>query len=174
MRLGGPGTLWEKEALPPYSWTIDDQSRIVFVRGHGEGVTEDTLALIDELGGQLRTRAGYDFVYDSIQLRIQSNPADMIRVANAMFRDANLRFRRFALVVPPGRVPLARIFAALAQPFGVTVNVFADEETAREWLAERRERGHIEATHTDEPPPRPAPRHPRPEFPEAPWPDPEQ
>ena len=154
----------------PYEWKIDDETRTVFVRGHGEGVTADTLELVNQLSAQLRSRTGYDFVYNSVELRIQSNPADMMRVANAMFRDANLRFRRFALVVPPGRVPLARIFAALAQPFGVTVNVFADNETAREWLAERRPQGQIEAR-TIEEPRRSPPRHPPPSFPEAPWPD---
>ena len=159
--------------MPPYSWTIDDSSRTIFVRGRGEGATADTLDLIAQLGDELRGRKGYDFVYNSVELRIQSSPADMMRVANAMFQDAGLRFRRFALVVPAGRVGLARIFAALAQPFGVTANVFADEETALEWLAERRERGHIEARSINEPPPS-APRHPRPTFPEAPWPDPEQ
>ena len=159
--------------MAPYSWTIDDEKRTVFVRGHGEGVTSDTLELIEQLGAELRIRKGYDFVYDSVQLRIHSSPADMMRVAKAMFEEADLRFRRFAIIVPASRVPLARIFAALAQPFGVTANVFADEDTAREWLAERRERGHIEATHRDDPP-RSAPRHPRPEFPPGPWPDPEQ
>ena len=159
--------------MAPYSWTIDDEKRTVFVQGYGEGVTSDTLELIEQLGAELRIRKGYDFVYDSVQLRIQSTPADMMRVAKAMFEDGNLRFRRFALIVPPSRVPLARIFAALAQPFGVTANVFSDQESAREWLAERRERGHIEARHKNDPPPS-APRHPRPEFPEAPWPDPEQ
>ena len=159
--------------MAPYSWTIDDESRTVFVRGHGEGVTADTLELIERLGDELRSRPGYDFVYDSVHLHIQSSPADMMRVARAMFEEANLRFRRFAIVVPPGRVSLARIFAALAQPFGVTANVFADEDTAREWLAERRERGHIEATHRDDPPPDrpPGPRHAPPRFPEGPWPE---
>ena len=158
--------------MPPYTWTIDDSTRTVSVRGRGEGATADTLELIAQLGDELRKRKGYDFVYNSVELRIQSSPADMMRVAQAMFQEAGLRFRRLALVVPASRVGLARIFAALAQPFGVTANVFADEETAREWLAERRERGRIEVRHKDDPPPS-APRHPRPTFPEAPWPDPE-
>lgn len=158
--------------MAPYSWTIDDSTRTVFVRGYGEGSTADTLGLIAELGAELRARKGYDFVYDSTELRIQSSPADMMRVANAMFQEGGLRFRRFALVVPPSRVALARIFSALAQPFGVTANVFADVDTAREWLAERRERGHIEARPAIDPPPA-APRHPPPAFPPSPDPEPE-
>ncbi|HEX6590213.1 MAG TPA: hypothetical protein VF039_14500 [Longimicrobiales bacterium] len=158
--------------MAPYSWTIDDSTRTVFVRGYGEGVTEDTLGLIAELGAELRARPGYDFVYDSTALRIASSPADMIRVAKAMFDEGGMRFRRFALVVPASRVALARIFAALAQPFGVTANVFADEATALEWLAERRERASLDARPTLEPPPA-APRHPPPTFPEAPEIEPE-
>ena len=154
----------------PYDWNIDHASRIVTVRGHGDGETADTLRLIENLRQEILDTAAYDCVYNSLDLRIQSSPADMMKVAQALFGRAGARFRRFAVVVPPGRVPLARIFAALAQPFGVTANVFGDEDTAREWLAERRERGHIEARTIDPPPP---PRHPRPEFPEAPWPDPE-
>ena len=156
--------------MAPYSWTIDDSTRTVSVRGYGEGTTADTLAMIAELGAELRTRRGYDAIYNSVDLRIQSSPADMMRVATATFQEAGMRFRRFALVVPVSRLGLARIFAALAQPFGVTANVFADEDTAREWLAERRARGHLEARPIDEPPSR-APRHPPPTFPEFPDPD---
>jgi hypothetical protein len=61
----------------------------------------------------------------------------MLRVADALFAEAGAMFRRFAIVVPPARVPLANIFAALADPHGVTANVFGDAESAREWLAER-------------------------------------
>ena len=157
----------------PYEWTIDHETRTIHVRGFGDGVTADTLALIETLRDEMRGKADYDFVYNSLDLRIKSGPADMMKVAQTLFGDAGARFRRFAIVVPQGRVPLARIFAALAHPFGVTANVFGDEATAREWLAERRQRGHIEATSTDDPPPS-APRHEPPTFPQAPWPEPEQ
>ena len=158
--------------MAPYSWTIDDSTRTVFVRGYGDGITEDTLELIAELGAELRARPGYDFVYDSTALRIASSPADMMRVAKAMFEEGGMRFRRFAIVVPPSRVALARIFAALAHPFGVTANVFADEVTAREWLAERRERASLDAHPIAEPPPAAPPQTP-PASPEAPEIDPE-
>ena len=157
----------------PYEWTIDHVTRTITVRGYGEGVTADTLALIEQLKDQIRETAEYDFHYNSLGLHIRSSPADMMRVAQALFGEAGARFRRFAIVVPSSRVPLARIFVALAHPFGVTANVFADDEAAREWLAERRQKGHIEVRHIDEPGPA-GPRHPRPTFPEAPWPDPEQ
>ncbi len=119
----------------PYDWNVDHTNRIIRVRGYGEGVTSDTLRLIDEVRDQLRDYADYDFLYDSLELRIQSSPADMMKVANALFREARARFRRFAIVVPTSRVGLARIFAALAHPFGVTANVFDDVESARDWLA---------------------------------------
>lgn len=134
----------------PYDVTVDDAARIIVVRGYGEGTTADTLQLIGELADTLRRCAGYDFIYDSIQLRIQSSPADMVKVANGLFGEAGAVLRRFAIVVPPERVPLARIFAALADPFGVTADVFCDVASARDWLA----------THTDRPIPRPLTQHP--------------
>ena len=121
----------------PYDWTVDHDSRTIVVRGSGAGTTADTLELIDELREVVRQSPGYDFLYNSLELRIESSPADMIRIANALFRDVGARFRRFAIVVPQSRVTLARIFAALAHPFGITANVFGDEEAARDWLAER-------------------------------------
>jgi hypothetical protein len=144
---------WSDNALP-YDWTVDPDAQLIVVRGHGDGTTADTLRLIAELADTVRRTPNLDFLYDSVELRIQSSPADMMRVANALFRDVGARFRRFAIVVPPSRVALARIFAALAHPFGVTANVFADQESAREWLAARsRERG---------PDPDPGPSLPRP------------
>ena len=119
----------------PYEWEVDHGNRIIRVRGYGTGVTADTLRLIEELRGLLRDCPDYDFLYDSLELRIDSSPADMMKVANALFSEAGARFRRFAIVVPSQRVTMARIFAALAHPFGVTANVFGDVEAAREWLA---------------------------------------
>ena len=128
----------------PYDVTVDDAAHIIVVRGYGEGTTADTLRLISDLADTLRRCADYDLIYDSIQLRIQSSPADMVKVANGLFGEAGAVLRRFAIVVPPDRVPLARIFAALADPFGVTADVFCDVASARDWLA----------THTDRPAPR--------------------
>ena len=124
----------------PYEWKVDQPTCTVVVRGYGEGVTADTLQLVEDLKDQLKSCEGYDFLYNSVEMRIQSNPTDMMKVAQAMFGEAGLRFRRFAIVVPPARMPLARIFAALAHPFGISANVFPDDESAREWLA-----GHPEA-----------------------------
>lgn len=120
-----------------YDWKVDHDTRRIVVRGTGEGVTADTLRLIDEMRDVIQQSKDYDFLYNAVELRIESSPADMMRVANALFRDLRARFRRFAIVVPPSRVGLARIFTALAQPFGITANVFADEDAARDWLASR-------------------------------------
>ena len=120
----------------PYEYAVDHTSRTIQVRGYGHGTTEDTLRLIESLHDTLREWAGYDFLYDAVELHVESSPSDMIRVAAALFGEAGARFRRCALVVPSARIPLARIFAALAHPWGVTANVFRDVESAREWLAE--------------------------------------
>ena len=119
----------------PYEYSVDRDACTIHVRGHGSGTTADTLRIIDELQETLRECEGYDFLYDAVELEIESSPTDMIRIAAALFGEAGARFRRFAIVVPAARLPLARIFAALAQPWGVTANVFGDVESAREWLA---------------------------------------
>lgn len=124
----------------PYDYSVDDDACTIHVRGHGSGTTADTLRLIEELQDTLRRCEGYDLVYDSLALRIESSPLDMMKVAKALFGEAGAVLRRFAIVVPASRMTLARIFAALAVPYGVTANVFPDVETAREWLAERRAR----------------------------------
>ena len=126
----------------PYEWRIDHDARTIRVRGFGDGATADTLGLIARLQDSLRECAGYDFLYDSRDLRIESSPADMMRVADGLFGETGAKFRRFAIVVPPARVALARIFAALADPYGVTANVFADVETAQEWLSAHPEQRH--------------------------------
>lgn len=124
----------------PYDYNVDEDARTIHVRGYGSGTTADTLRLIEGLQDTLRRCEGYDLVYDSRALQIKSSPVDMMKVANALFGEAGAVLRRFAIVVPPSRMTLARIFAALAVPYGVTANVFRDIETASEWLTERRAR----------------------------------
>jgi hypothetical protein len=109
---------------------VDHARRLIAVTGHGTGSTADTLALISEHKETFRSCPGYDFLYDVSQFGIESSPADMIRIAAALFGHAPEPFRRFAIVVPEARANLARMFAALAQPFGVTANVFADVDDA--------------------------------------------
>lgn len=122
----------------PYDVSVDDATRTIHVRGYGSGTTADTLELIGGLKDTLRRCAGYDILYDGVALRIESSPADMVKVADALFGEAGAVLRRFAIVVPPARVPLGHIFAALADPYRVTANVFGDVEAARDWLAVRR------------------------------------
>ena len=122
----------------PYDYSVDRDARTIRVHGYGAGTTAETLQLIEQLQGTLRECEGYDFLYDAVELRIESSPAAMIEVAKALFGEVGAKFRRFAIVVPPARVPLARIFAALAHPWGVTANVFGDVESAQEWLEESR------------------------------------
>ena len=124
----------------PYEWSIDHATRIARISGHGDATPADTVRVIEEVRAALPDSARYDLVYNSLDLRIEAGPADVMNGANALFRDAGARFRSVALVVPPSRVTLASIFAALAQPFGISANVFGDEDEARDWLAERAEK----------------------------------
>jgi hypothetical protein len=119
-----------------YEVTVDHETRTIAVVGSGTGTTTDTLRLIDDQRDTFRAFPGYDFLYDSSRLRIDSGTADMLRVAEALFTQAGATFRRMAIVIPPERAPLARIFTALAQPHGVHANVFIDAADARRWLAE--------------------------------------
>lgn len=118
----------------PYDVQIDHSKRIIIVTGSGAGTTADTLRLIDELQDTFHACVGYNLLYDSTQLEIESSPADMLKVAEALFDRTHASFRKFAMVVPPQRVQLARIFSALAHPHGVSANVFTSASDARTWL----------------------------------------
>jgi hypothetical protein len=120
----------------PYEVAVDHETRTIAVVGFGTGTTTDTLRLIDDQRETFRAFPGYDFLYDSSRLRIDSGTADMLRVADALFTQARATFRKMAIVIPPERAPLARIFTALAHPYGVHANVFIDAGDARRWLAE--------------------------------------
>jgi hypothetical protein len=118
----------------PYEVDVDHERRIIAVTGHGSGSTADTLAMVSKNQDTFSSCPGYDFLYDASQLAIESSPSDMIRIATALFGHAPESFRRFAIVVPEASANLARMFAALAQPFGVTANVFEDVDDAVSWL----------------------------------------
>lgn len=114
--------------------TVDHGTRTIAVKGFGRGTTADTLELIEAQRDTFRNCPGYNFLYDSSELDIASSAADMMQVAEALFGPNGTAFRRFAIVVPPSRIGLARIFTALAHPFGVNANVFDDVRDALEWL----------------------------------------
>jgi hypothetical protein len=118
----------------PYEVTIDHDTRTIAIRGYGSGTTAETLQLIADQQDTFRRCAGYNFLYDSSALEIESSPADMMKVADALFAEAGAHFRRFAIVVPDGRLSLARMFTALADPHGVDANVFVYLDDARRWL----------------------------------------
>ena len=118
----------------PYEVIVSHQPKVVQVRGFGEGTTADTLQLIEEQRATFRACAGYDFLYDAAELRIESGPIDMVQVAQALFVDADTSFARFAIVVPGPRMPLAHIFSALAEQHSTEVHVFRYSEDARRWL----------------------------------------
>lgn len=118
----------------PYEVSVDHETRTIAVRGFGEGTTADTLDLIASCRDTFRTCPGYNFLYDSSALDIVSSPTDMMKVADALFGLNGTSFRKFAIIVPESRITLARIFTALAHPFGIHANVFRDVDEAREWL----------------------------------------
>jgi hypothetical protein len=118
----------------PYEVTIDHNTRTIAVRGYGTGTTAETLQLIEDQQDTFRSCTGYNFLYDASELRIESSPADMMKVADALFAQGSAHFRRFAIVVPEGRVALARMFTALADPHGINANVFLYIDDARRWL----------------------------------------
>jgi hypothetical protein len=118
----------------PYQVSVEHDARTIAVRGYGKGTTADTLELIAGVQDTLRDCPGYNFLYDSRELDIASSAQDMMKVAEALFGSRRVDFGRFAIVVPESRIGLARIFTALAYPFGIHANVFGDMRDAREWL----------------------------------------
>jgi hypothetical protein len=118
----------------PYDVTVDHRTRTIAVVGHGDGTTAETMQLIADQQAMFRECRGYSFLYDASRLRIESSPADMMKVAEALFAQSSALFSRFAIVVPESRIHLARMFTALADPHGVHANVFLYPEDARRWL----------------------------------------
>ena len=118
----------------PYEVHVEKNTRTIVIKGFGSGATADTLRLIAEHSNTFRENAGFNLIYDSSALQIDSSPADMMQVATALFEQNGSYFGRIAVVVPEKREALARIFAALAHPHGVNTNVFSSASDARKWL----------------------------------------
>jgi hypothetical protein len=118
----------------PYQVQIEDATRTIVITGSGQGTTADTLDLIARMRQTFREHRGFNLLYDSSAMNIASSPNDMMRVATALFEESETAFGRIAIVVPEVREELARIFAALAHPHGVSANVFQHVADARRWL----------------------------------------
>ena len=118
----------------PYQVRIEENIRTIVITGFGSGTTADTLQLIADQRHTFREHAGFNLIYDSSALDIDSSSADMMQVASALFEQNGSYFGRIAVVVPESREALARMFAALAHPHGVNTNVFTNLADARKWL----------------------------------------
>jgi hypothetical protein len=117
-----------------YEVSIDTKTRTIAIRGTGSGTTADTLELIQSQLETFRDHPGFNLLYDSSGLDIESSSSDMLKVAEALFQKGAAHFGRIAVVVPERRMDLARIFAALAQTYGINANVFTHPGDAHHWL----------------------------------------
>lgn len=118
----------------PYEVRVEHKTRTIVITGFGSGTTADTLELIASQHATFREHPGFNLIYDSSALQIDSSPTDMLRVATALFEENGSYFGRIALVVPESREALARMFAALAHPHSITTNVFTNLPDAHRWL----------------------------------------
>jgi hypothetical protein len=121
-------------AVLPYEVNVEAATRTIVIKGSGQGTTADTLQLIADTVAVFREHTGFNLLYNSSALQIASNPNDMMQVAQALFEQSGALIGRMAIVVPESREHLARMFAALAHPHGVTADVFTHESDARRWL----------------------------------------
>jgi len=117
-----------------YEVNIDNHTRTIAIRGSGSGTTADTLELINSQLQTFRDNPGFNLLYDSSALDIESSSSDMLKVADALFQKGAAHFGRIAVVVPERRADLGRIFAALAQSHGINANVFTHLADAQHWL----------------------------------------
>ena len=116
-----------------YELTIEADTRTIVIKGSGRGTTADTLQLIADTRDIFREHTGFNLLYNSSVLAIDSSPADMMQLATALFEQSGALIGRMAIVVPESRQHLARMFTALAHPHGVNANVFTHESDARKW-----------------------------------------
>jgi hypothetical protein len=117
-----------------YDIFIDHPNRTIAIKGTGRGTTADTIALIASQRQTFREHPGFNLLYDTSEMEIESSPGDLMTVAKALFESTETAFGRIAVVVPESREWLARIFSALAHPHGVNANVFTHISDARRWL----------------------------------------
>ena len=121
-----------------YEISVATDARTIVIRGSGQGNTAETLQLISDSRQLFQQHPGFNMLYDSTALHIDSSPNDMMKVAEALFDPAFAAFGRIAVVVPDDRAWLGRIFTALAHPHGITANVFTHINDAWRWLGVER------------------------------------
>ena len=118
-----------------YTVEVNSATRTIVITGRGRATTEDTVALIERNRQTFRDHPGFNVIYDSAGLDIESSAPDMVRVAGALFGGGGGGFGRFAVVVPEKRTGLAMMFTALAQTHGIDANVFRDRGDAWRWVS---------------------------------------
>ena len=69
----------------PYQVRVEKSTRTIVITGTGSGTTADTLDLIASQRDTFRENSGYNLIYDSSAMQIDSNPADMVKVADELF-----------------------------------------------------------------------------------------
>jgi hypothetical protein len=111
------------------------------ITGRGRATTADTVSLIERHRRTFLDHPGFNVIYDSAGLDIESSAPDMVRVAGALFGEGASPFGRFAVVVPARRAGLAMMFTALAQTHGIDANVFGDLGDAHRWVSRRGREG---------------------------------
>ncbi len=125
----------------PYTVHVDAERRTIVITGRGPATTDETIALIERTQPTFREHPGFNVIYDSSAMEIDSTAADMVRVATALFEGVGMNVGRFAVVVPGKREGLAMMFTALAQTHGINACVFGDVADARRWVARVRGEG---------------------------------
>lgn len=118
----------------PYSVRVEHPLRTIVIKGTGAATTDDTLKLIHDAAPIFAENDGYNVLYDSTGLTIDSSATAMVSVASALFAGSAGPTARFAVVVPQRRAELGMMFTALAQQHGIDACVFTDVMDAWRWL----------------------------------------
>lgn len=122
------------ERPSPYEIHVEHPARTIVIIGIGVATTADTLQLIETAGHIFSQNKGYNVIYDSTELTIESSAMDMVSVANALFAGIPGPTARFAVVVPARRAQLGMMFTALAKNHGIDACVFTVVTDAWHWL----------------------------------------
>jgi hypothetical protein len=122
------------DTTSPYRIHVDHAVRTIVITGIGSATTADTLELIRSAEPIFSENEGYNVIYDSTGLSIESSAADMVSVANALFAGSAGPTARFGVVVPERRAQLGMMFTALAKNHGIDACVFTQLADAWRWL----------------------------------------
>jgi hypothetical protein len=121
----------------PYTYSVDSQSRMAYVRGSGPMDLEESMSAPVELSACPDFQADFGVVVDLRDMEFEPNASDLMEMSHHLIRVHRLFQHRVALVVNKSLSIPAEISAAIAGAGGFPLRVFTCPDEANEWASAR-------------------------------------